>query len=625
MKKQIPFGVLLLRYFGVTVAAVMIVLGSCAYIGMRWLVAELSNNVGDQSVQLVQARVHQYIDGVSAIVRTLGALQKFDTDTGKSVADHHQLLWEQLWSALRDAPAIEALHVADTRGSYVQVRRYTDPVTQLIDRRVTGGAAQGRESWLNRDADFKVVGAEKRDGTFDPRTRPWFRDATREMITQWSEVSVSAASGQPVVVVTVPVGDAKGGVARVVGASVPLGRLSELLVQARPTPSSIMLIMNRRGDVIANAVGGASRPVIKGDRFAVADDLAVKGLTDALGKIQPATPSPTTVNMSGVSYHAYARAFGGHDWSAVVLIPDADLLDQFSGLLAIAMIVVVAVFLGAVVALLRLSASLSRPLARLVSEANHIRAFELDAFRGVRSRIDEVAQLSSAIESAVEALKGFKRYVPAELVRQMLASPEFARVGGREVELTIMFTDIFSFTALAERLSPKDLTSQISEYLELMTSVIMKHGGTVDKYIGDAVMSFWGAPVECEDGPCKACLAALECQERLIELNARWAREGRPQVRTGIGINTARVVVGNFGSSDRLNYSLLGDGVNLAARLEKLNREYQTLILLSESTLNLTAGRFESRLVGSVALRGRAQTVRVHELIRVCSAVIAGQ
>ena len=598
----------------------MIVLGSCAYIGVRWLVAELGDDMGEQAAQLLQARVYQHIDGVGAIVSIAGGLQQGAAESGTSVADQHQMLWNWLWAALRDAPAIEALYVADTQGSFVQVRRNADPVTQLIDRRFAPVGAPGREFWLRRDANFTVIGNEVRDGSFDPRTRPWFHDAGLQRITQWSDVSVSAVSGQPVVSVTFPVTDAGGRVARVVGASVPLIRLSELLVQSRPTPSSIMLIINRRGDVIANAVGGATRFSLKSDRLARAEDLGVAGLSDALGKIQSAASSPTTINISGLAYYAYSKPFGGHDWTAVVLIPDADLFDQLRGLLAIAMIVVAAVFLGAVVALLRLSGSLSRPLTRLVSEANHIRAFELDAFSGVRSRIEEVAQLSAAVESAVDALKGFKRYVPAELVRQMLASPEFARVGGREAELTIMFTDIFNFTALAERLSPTDLTSQISEYLELMTSVIMKHGGTVDKYIGDAVMSFWGAPVKCEDGPVKACLAALECQERLIELNARWAREGRPQVRTGIGINTARVVVGNFGSSDRLNYSLLGDGVNLAARLEKLNREYQTLILLSETTLNFTAGRFESRLVDSVALRGRAQPVRVHELIRVRAA-----
>jgi len=128
------------------------------------------------------------------------------------------------------------------------------------------------------------------------------------------------------------------------------------------------------------------------------------------------------------------------------------------------------------------------------------------------------------------------------------------------------------------------------------------------------VMAFWGAPEPVEDGTGRACRAALECQQKLVEANARWAKEGRPQLITGIGINVGHVVVGNFGSSDRLNYSLLGDGVNLASRIEKLNRDYDTRILISASSLEKIGDRFETRLVDSVPIKGRTQTEKIYEL-----------
>jgi adenylate cyclase len=215
----------------------------------------------------------------------------------------------------------------------------------------------------------------------------------------------------------------------------------------------------------------------------------------------------------------------------------------------------------------------------------------------------------------------FGRYVAPDILRVLLHHPEAARLGGERRRITVLFSDIRSYTTLSEKLPPEEVVGWLNEYFTEQVAVIHAHRGTVDKFIGDAVMAFWGAPVATEDGPGMACRAALECQERLVELNARWAREGRPELKTGIGINTARVVVGNFGSTDRLNYSLLGDGVNLAARLEKLNREYRTLILLSESTLERTAGQFETRLVDSVLMRGRTQQVRIYELVRQRAAV----
>lgn len=612
--KQIPFAALLLRYFGVIVAAVMLALGAFSYAGVGWLAAQLSDDLGERAAQLLESRTYQYIDEAGSAVRIIGGYQQSEANPSRNISDEHAAIWRLLWSTLRNTRSIETLFVADTLGNYVEVRREPDLATLLIDRRASGAKGAGRETRIKRSEAFLPMGEETGEAIFDPRIQPWFRQTRPEQSVNWSDAFISSTSKQAVVAVTYPVVDADGRVARVIGANVPLERLNRFVSQSRPTGSSIVLILNRRGEVLAHALGGTSRPVLKEDRLMRVDDLAVAGLAEAMMQIEKGKVSPASVQITGQPYRAHIKPFGGYDWTALVLIPDDDALEQLRNLLIIAVLAILAVLMGAVIALLRLSEALSRPLARLAGQAGYIREFELDAFKGVQSQISEVAQLSGALESAVEALKGFKRYVPADLVRQLLKSPEFARVGGHEAELTVMFTDIFGFTAIAERLPPKELLSQISEYLEIITSVIMKNGGTVDKYIGDAVMAFWGAPAPVDDGAGRACLAALECQVRLAEVNARWATEGRPQLITGIGINLGPVVVGNFGSTDRLNYSLLGDGVNLAARIEKLNRDYDTRILISESMQQKIAGRFETRLVDSVLIKGRIQTVKVYEL-----------
>ena len=178
----------------------------------------------------------------------------------------------------------------------------------------------------------------------------------------------------------------------------------------------------------------------------------------------------------------------------------------------------------------------------------------------------------------------FQQYVPPGLIRELMKDPERLKLGGEERELTIMFCDIRGFTALAERLTPLQLTQFLNAYTDEMTEIIFRHWGTLDKFEGDAIMAFWGAPYEQEDHTLRACAAALDMSRRVDELRPQWRKEGKPEINVGLGLNSGRVVVGNMGSRKRFNYTVLGDPVNLAARLEGVNKEYSTRILVSEFT-----------------------------------------
>ena len=178
----------------------------------------------------------------------------------------------------------------------------------------------------------------------------------------------------------------------------------------------------------------------------------------------------------------------------------------------------------------------------------------------------------------------FAQYVPPALIREMMKDPGRLKLGGEERELTIMFSDIRGFTALSERLTPLELTSFLNSYTDEMTDIIFKHWGTLDKFEGDAIMAFWGAPYEQEDHSLRACAGALDMGKRVDELRQQWRAEGKPDINVGLGLNSGRVVVGNMGSRKRFNYTVLGDPVNLASRLEGVNKEYATRIIISEFT-----------------------------------------
>jgi adenylate cyclase len=207
------------------------------------------------------------------------------------------------------------------------------------------------------------------------------------------------------------------------------------------------------------------------------------------------------------------------------------------------------------------------------------------------------------------------QYLSPSVVAHVTRDPDSLKLGGDQREMTVMFSDLRGFTSFSEKLDPETLVHLLNEYLTVMSDVIFKYEGTIDKYMGDAIMAFWGAPQMQPDHATLSCRAALEMVAALEELNARWAEEGRPPLAMGIGINTGIMKVGNMGSSSRFDYTVLGDSVNLASRLEGLNKEYGTTLIVSKATLDQTGGTFHERFLDLVAVKGKKEPVEVFEIL----------
>jgi adenylate cyclase len=211
--------------------------------------------------------------------------------------------------------------------------------------------------------------------------------------------------------------------------------------------------------------------------------------------------------------------------------------------------------------------------------------------------------------------KAFQSYVAPEVVNEILKNPQLLRLGGERRELTILFSDIRGFTTLSETLEPEILVGLLHDFLNPMSEIIVTHGGTIDKYIGDAIMALFGAPLDRPDHPVLACRAALEMIATLQVLNRKWQAQGRPPLKIGVGINTGPVAVGNMGSERLFDYTAIGDNVNLASRLEGLNKYYGTSILISQSTAALLGGAFILREVDRVRVKGKARAIGFFEVL----------
>ena len=213
-------------------------------------------------------------------------------------------------------------------------------------------------------------------------------------------------------------------------------------------------------------------------------------------------------------------------------------------------------------------------------------------------------------------IKGmFSQYLNPHVVNELIAHPEKMRLGGERRELTVLFSDIAGFTTFSEKLPPEELVLVLNEYLSAMTEIVFNNDGTLDKYEGDAVMAFWGAPIELDNSALHACTAALEMQERLVHIREKWSAEGKPNVHVRIGLNTGEMVVGNMGGTGKFDYTVIGDSVNLGSRLEGANKQYGTYIMASERTQELVKEYFVFRELDLLVVKGKTKPIKVFELI----------
>lgn len=210
--------------------------------------------------------------------------------------------------------------------------------------------------------------------------------------------------------------------------------------------------------------------------------------------------------------------------------------------------------------------------------------------------------------------KLFGRYVSKDVYGQLMANPELAELGGKRREMTVLFSDIRGFTSVTERGDPEELVAQLNEYFSRMVAIVFRNKGTVDKFVGDMVMALFAAPLDDSDHAEHAVQTAIEMVRELGELNKGWAARGMPQLDIGIGVNSGDMIAGNIGSSSIMSYTVIGDNVNLGARLESLNKEYKSRIIISDATRARLKGDYEIHPLGDVVVKGKSRAVQIFEI-----------
>jgi adenylate cyclase len=589
------------------------------------IVVASANQVFQRAGREVIERVRRKFEPLTAIVDLSAQL-----DEANQPPDWERFaLLEYFAAAQRRRGHVDSLYVGYDTGEFARLLpfrgdaamrdRFKAPADTEFGLQIIRGAdAKRLESWIFLDDALRELGRRASAETdYDPRARPWFTAASAASTAVRTRPYMFSRSGDYGVIVAKRL--ARGG--GVIGADLQLDDLSTFLNELRMSESMVVAIFAESGDVIAyhdpaKVIAAASGTAV---RLARVDELGQPVLDRLLAIAREGRPRrQLEFTTGGVEYLASLRALPdeiGRDEHLAIAIPRDDLLRDVQRIRRESLLFS-AIGVAVAIPILFLAArSVARPLRRLAREADRIRRFDLASDVEIASRVTEVNQLSASVRSMKEALRGFGRYVPAQVVRNIVEHGLSPELGGERREVTLMFTDVRNFTTMAESMRPEDLMEKVSRYLTEVGSAVIEHGGTIDKYIGDAVMAFWNAPLPQRDHVARACRAALAAAARSAALDREFDRNGEPIMYTRFGLHAAEVVIGNVGSLDRMNYTALGAGVNLAARLEGLNKNYGTQILVSSEVHDAVRGQFAFRSVDLVVPKGATIPSRIYQLV----------
>jgi adenylate cyclase len=586
------------------------------------------NDVVTKTKQVSIDDAENLINPVAATLRLLAAAAAKDPEGFRDEASR-----DMLYQALTSAPQIDAAYLSFEDGFHRVVTRIDDdrrrsdpkipPTANWHSSYIDAFAGQPRRVRHRTFYDTwpHVVGAYDVGTIEDIRTLAGYQaaKATRSLIVEgpWPNPD----TGYPVITLRYPIIKDKTFIG-CASANITLDVLSRFLTTHRASPHSTTIIADpTTGTIIAypdpkktvrregNLLELTTLDTIADDNVREANRLHNQTISDEF-----LFPSPQNGEEISASFTSIPASFG-QPWQIIILTPT----DDFVGTLKRTnrqMIVLIAVLTGVELLLIYFFARrLSRPIENISRELRSVEDLTFSHAAPPSSKIKEIRELQTAMALFETSLRSFSSFVPLGVVRELIKTGIPLALGVESRFMTVLFADLQDFSSLAEQMAPNDLLAQLSVYFETVSQAIAEEHGTVDKFIGDGVMAFWGAPTRRDDHVLRACCGASRAARRMQQLNLDWRTQGRPPLRLRIGLHCAEVLVGNVGSSERLSYTVMGDGVNVAARLEGINKDFGTTICISDSVVEAVGPDIVARPIKKVQVKGRKHEFMIYELL----------
>ncbi len=534
---------------------------------------------------------------------------------------------------VRQYKLVDSVYLGTESGFFMQIKPVTPGSTYRVDqakilpkkaffalRIVDRSTPKVTETWIYLDNDGKKVDEEsvpESQIVFVHKNRPWYQKTLQNRSNIWTDIFVSDVTMAPSIACGVPLLSDSGEFVGVISSTVSLGKLSSNLQKSAIT--GVSMVINQKGEIVAHPTEkNYSKVVGVETKLITVEDLTDKSISAAYTKKLSEKQQRFIFTSGDVEYIALFKEFvleGFKGWEFLMVTP----IDEFIGVVKVTqrntLLICLIILIFSIIVIAVMAKRIATPINNLSTQADRITNFDLDQVPEVVSGIKEIQKLQNSISRMRKSLISFGKFVPKNLVKKLVDKGTEVKIGGKKKQLSIFFSDIANFTTISETYPAEKLVLHLYEYFDEMTSIIIENNGTVDKYIGDAIMAFWGSPQQDNNHSLNCCLSALLCQRRLLDLNRKWVYEKKPELFTRIGIHTGDVIVGNIGSSERMNYTIIGDSVNLAARLEGTNKVYGTNIIISDFTVRQLNEHAVVRPLDIVAVKGKNEGITIYELV----------
>ncbi|WP_280808767.1 adenylate/guanylate cyclase domain-containing protein [Variovorax boronicumulans] len=597
-----------------------LLLVSLGYWGSQRLVSNIGTSAHKANHLRTEDKVLAFLAKAESVVGAIGSAPSLSP-----VGEHADRTAELLWTLLLQSPELDSVYVANESGQMLMALRYPVPAI----RHIAAGPEFTTETWQYKRPLGAELDAQQRFGTrriesfrssYNPIARSWFQQARKMQGPIWTSPYVFVAAQELGVTYALPSErryTESGPNALVVAGDVSLGRLSEFVRLFSGNGYGHSALLSADHKVLA-------RSDMPGVLHQLEPPTGVLGTLHAQMHAHMAAGgtagrdgnSTFSFDFDGNRYLVQASRIPATGWELVSWVPENMVLGDLRravlwGLLLALVFLALALFMS-----LKLSKLVTSPVENLSLIARRIGLLELDNLPREPSRVLEIQHLDQALDDSARSLKAFSKFVPVDVINQLVAEGHSLAPNGAARRVTVMFTDVEGFTSISESLDIDVLVGMLTEYFNLATGVFARYGGVVDKFIGDGIMVLWGAPADMKDAEYRACLAALQLHAQMGDLNGKWRAKGLPEFRTRIGIHTGVVIAGVLGSNDRLSYTAFGDVINVASRIEGINKQLGTQTLVSEDTFAGLKGRLRTRRIEElVELRGRQTRMVLHELM----------
>lgn len=587
--------------------------------------------IRDLSNEVIKQVSNGLIDKVTSVTRQTQLLSEATRGviTSKNdLANSDSLLIPYLLNTLKHSPMIFSIGVATVDGDYLAVidvaiagisHYYSNPEKPLprgckyAVRIINNSASVSTETWQYLGTSGRVLANDSvQPGSYDPRSDPWFTKMKDWPSVQWANSTLPRGVNQhhsseiPGITVSVPVFNVDNQFYAMIGTNITLNYLSNYITHQEIGKSGQAFILDSDGNLLIPTQKNLDISSL---------ELAENLIPSAYKKYEEDEKQHFFFREGSTEYIIHVQDFPislDSDWIVVIAVPFSDFFGRITKTQNATILISLAVLIIFSILVFLFSKRISIPIIQLAREVDKITHFDFRGKSPVKSNIHEIKILDSSIASMRVALESFGKYVPKEVVRTLVEEHQMIELGGKKVNIPIMFTDITDFTSTSESLTSEQTMSTLSIYFDILSKIILESQGTIDKYIGDSVMVFWGAPRTIKDPVKTACLTALRAN-RVCNQEAK--ANGLPEWKTRFGIHMGEVIVGNIGTSERMNYTVIGDVVNTTSRLTAINKDYTTSIIISDVVQKNIGDAFVTRPIDFVAVKGKKIKLTIYELV----------